>query len=38
MFYDYARPYALVNQYYSEQKIKAWEGEGKGMMEMDGKN
>jgi len=37
MFYDYARPYALVHQYYDEQKIKAWGGEGKGMIEMDGK-
>jgi len=36
MFYDYARPYALVHQYYDEQKIKAWGGEGKGMIEMDG--
>jgi hypothetical protein len=37
MFYDYARPYALVHQYYDEQKIKAWGGEGKGIIEMDGK-
>lgn len=36
MFYDYARPYALVHEYYDKQKIKAWGGEGKGMMEMDG--
>lgn len=36
MFYDYARPYALVHQYYKNQKIKAWGGEGKGMIEMDG--
>ena len=36
MFYDYARPYALVHQYYEDQIIKAWGGEGKGMMEMDG--
>ena len=36
MFYDYARPYALVHEYYSNQKIKAWGGEGKGMMEIDG--
>ncbi len=36
MFYDYARPYALVHEYYDQQKIKAWGGEGKGMMEMDG--
>ncbi|TBN00469.1 phosphatase PAP2 family protein [Hyunsoonleella flava] len=37
MFYDYARPYALVHEYYQNQKIKAWGGEGKGMIEMDGK-
>lgn len=37
MFYDYARPYALVHEYYDKQKIKAWGGEGKGMVEMDGK-
>ncbi|SEP86931.1 PAP2 superfamily protein [Hyunsoonleella jejuensis] len=37
MFYDYARPYALVHKYYENQKIKAWGGEGKGMIEMDGK-
>lgn len=37
MFYDYARPYALVHEYYTNQKIKAWGGEGKGMVEMDGK-
>ena len=36
MFYDYARPYALVHQYYDKQKIKAWGGVGKGMVEMDG--
>jgi hypothetical protein len=38
MFYDYARPYALVHEYYEGQKIKAWGGEGKGMLEMDGKD
>ena len=37
MYYDYARPYALVHQYYQEQVIKAWGGPGKGMIEMDGK-
>ena len=37
MYYDYARPYALVHEYYDAQKIKAWGGEGKGMIEMDGK-
>ncbi len=36
MFYDYARPFALVHEYYQDQKIKAWGGEGKGMLEIDG--
>ncbi len=36
MFYDYARPYALVHEYYSGQTITAWGGPGKGMIEMDG--
>ncbi|MEO9892193.1 vanadium-dependent haloperoxidase [Aurantibacter sp.] len=36
MFYDYARPYALVHEYYSGKKITGWGGEGKGMIEMDG--
>lgn len=38
MYYDYARPHALVHQYYGNQKIKAWGGEGKGMIEMEGKH
>ncbi|MBD98759.1 MAG: haloperoxidase [Verrucomicrobia bacterium] len=37
MFYDYARPFALVHEYYEDKKIEAWGGEGKGMIEMDGK-
>lgn len=36
MFYDYARPYALVHDYYQDQVIKAWGGPGKGMTEMKG--
>ena len=36
MYYDYARPYALVHQYYKGKKIKAWGGQGKGIVEMDG--
>ncbi len=36
MYYDFARPFALVHKYYDKQKIKAWGGEGKGMMEMEG--
>lgn len=38
MFYDYARPYALVHNYFGGKKIKAWGGEGKGMLELDGKD
>lgn len=37
MYYDFARPFALVHQYYDEQKIKAWGGPGVGMVEMKGK-
>ncbi|UII75075.1 vanadium-dependent haloperoxidase [Flagellimonas sp. HMM57] len=36
MFYDYARPYALVHEYYDGIKIRAWAGPGKGMVDMDG--
>lgn len=36
MYYDYARPYALVHQYYQDQVIKAWGGPGKGMVDMKG--
>ena len=36
MFYDYARPYALVHKYYGGKTIRAWGGPGKGMTEMDG--
>ncbi|MGV6861426.1 MAG: vanadium-dependent haloperoxidase [Putridiphycobacter sp.] len=36
MFYDYARPYALVHEYYSGKTITGWGGEGKGMIQMDG--
>ncbi|MCX2678845.1 vanadium-dependent haloperoxidase [Galbibacter sp. EGI 63066] len=36
MFYDSARPYALVHEYYQDQLIKAWGGPEKGMMKMDG--
>lgn len=38
MFYDYARPYALVHDYYQDQIIKAWGGgPGKGgVVEMKG--
>ncbi|CDF79637.1 vanadium-dependent haloperoxidase [Formosa agariphila KMM 3901] len=36
MYYDSARPYALVHEYYDGKIIKAWAGEGKGMKDMDG--
>lgn len=36
MFYDFARPYALVHEYYTGKTIKAWGGRDKGMIEMDG--
>lgn len=36
MYYDYARPYALVHDYYQDQVIKAWGGPGKGIIEMKG--
>ncbi len=37
MHYDFARPFALVHQYYDQQKIIAWGGEGRGMMKVEGK-
>lgn len=36
MFYDYARPYALVHQYYQNQIIEAWGGPEEGMKKMKG--
>ena len=36
MYYDYARPYALVHDYYQDQVIRAWGGPGKGIVEMPG--
>lgn len=36
MYYDYARPYALVHKYYEDAIIKAWGGPEKGMREMKG--
>lgn len=37
MWYDYARPYSLVHDYYNNEIIKAWGGPGKGMVSMPGK-
>lgn len=36
MFYDYARPFALVHQVYNDQKIEGWGGPGKGVVQMNG--
>ncbi|WZL88160.1 vanadium-dependent haloperoxidase [Salinimicrobium sp. 3283s] len=36
MFYDSARPNALVHHYYKDQKIKAWGGPDKGFTELNG--
>jgi hypothetical protein len=37
MYYDFARPYALVHDYYQDQLIKAWGGPEKGMIQVKGK-
>jgi hypothetical protein len=36
MYYDFARPYQLVHDYYQSEVIKAWGGPEKGMIEMKG--
>ncbi len=36
MYYDFARPYQLVHDYYQDQVIKAWGGPEKGMIQMKG--
>lgn len=36
MYYDFARPFALVHEYYQDKTIKAWGGPDKGMIEMKG--
>ena len=36
MFYDYARPYALIHEYYGSQKINGWKGYNKGWGEING--
>jgi len=38
MFYDYARPYALVHHYVGEKEITAWAGPEKGTIKMKGKD
>lgn len=37
MFYDYARPYALVHHFYQNQIIDAWAGPEKGLTKIKGK-
>jgi hypothetical protein len=36
MFYDYARPYSLVHDYYQDKIIKAWSGPDKGTIKIKG--
>lgn len=36
MYYDFARPFALVHAQFRNQIIKGWGGPGKGMIEMKG--
>ncbi len=36
MYYDFARPYALVHDYYKGQVIKGWGGPGAGLVKMKG--
>jgi hypothetical protein len=36
MHYDYARPYALVHNYYKDELIKGWAGPEKGIVTMKG--
>jgi hypothetical protein len=36
MFYDYARPFALVHAHYKDQTIRGWGGEQVGMIQLSG--
>lgn len=38
MFYDFARPYSLVHDYYQNQLITIWGGPGKGMIQAKGQD
>jgi hypothetical protein len=38
MYYDFARPYALVHHYFKDKTIKAWGGVGKGIIEIKGQD
>ncbi|MEP6728466.1 MAG: vanadium-dependent haloperoxidase [Bacteroidota bacterium] len=37
MYYDFARPYSLVHDYYTNRIIKLWGGPEKGFIEADGR-
>ncbi len=37
MYYDFARPYSLVHDYYANKKITLWGGPEKGFVEADGR-
>jgi PAP2 superfamily len=36
MHYDFARPYALVHEYFRDKQIRAWGGPGVGMIQVKG--
>ncbi|HEY3386647.1 MAG TPA: vanadium-dependent haloperoxidase [Saprospiraceae bacterium] len=38
LYYDYARPFALVHHYYKDKKITGWGGPGKGWVTMKGQD
>ncbi|MBK5270125.1 MAG: vanadium-dependent haloperoxidase [Bacteroidia bacterium] len=38
MYYDFARPYALVHYYFKDKNIKGWGGPEKGWIEMKGQD
>jgi hypothetical protein len=38
MYYDYARPFALVHAFYKGKTITGWKGEGKGFGEIKGED
>jgi hypothetical protein len=38
LFYDYARPYALVHHYFKDKQVTGWGGPGKGWVSMKGQD
>ncbi|PKD19008.1 haloperoxidase [Salegentibacter salinarum] len=38
MYYDYARPYALVHEFFKDEEIYGWGGPEKGMIKMKGQD